>query len=46
MLFLGSRKTKSVMAASRFTSLSEENIIQLLKDKDSENIKKSTKQIA
>ena len=31
------------MAASRF-SLSEENIAQLLNDKDSENTKKSTKQ--
>ena len=31
------------MAASRFSSLSEENIAQLLNDKDSEN-KKSTKQ--
>jgi len=32
------------MAASRFRSLSEENIVQLLNDKDSENTKKSTKQ--
>ena len=32
------------MAASRFSSLSEENIAQLLNDKDSENTKKSTKQ--
>ena len=32
------------MAASRFRSLSEENIPQLLNDKDSENTKKSTKQ--
>ena len=32
------------MAASRFRSLSEENIAQLLNDKDRENIKKSTKQ--
>jgi len=32
------------MAVSRFRSLSEENIAQLLNDKDSENIKKSTKQ--
>ncbi len=32
------------MAASRFTSFSEENITQLLNDKDSENTKKSTKQ--
>ena len=31
------------MAASRFRSLSEENIAQLLNDKDSENVKKSTK---
>ena len=31
------------MAASRFTSLSEENITQLLNDKDSENTKKFTK---
>ena len=31
------------MAASRFTSLSEENITQLLNDKDSENTKKLTK---
>ena len=31
------------MAASRFRSLSEENIAQLLNDKDSENNKKSTK---
>ena len=31
------------MAASRFTSLSEENITQLLIDKDSENTKKLTK---
>ena len=44
MLFLVSRKTKSEMAASRFTSLSEENITQLLNHKDSENTKKSTKQ--
>ena len=44
MLFLVSRKTKSEMDASRFTSLSEENSIQLLNDKDSENTKKSTKQ--
>ena len=33
------------MAASRFRSLSEENIAQLLNDKDSENTKKSTKQL-
>ena len=32
------------MAASRFRSLSEENIAQLLNDKDSENTKKSAKQ--
>ena len=32
------------MTASRFRSLSEENIAQLLNDKDSENIKTSTKQ--
>ena len=32
------------MAASRFRSLSEENIPQLLNDKDSENTKKLTKQ--
>ena len=32
------------MAASRFRSLSEENIAQLLNDKDSENTKKSTEQ--
>ena len=32
------------MAASRFSSLSEENIAQLLNDKDSEKTKKSTKQ--
>ena len=32
------------MAASRFRSLSEENIAQLLNDKDRENTKKSTKQ--
>ena len=32
------------MAPSRFRSLSEENIAQLLNDKDSENTKKSTKQ--
>ena len=32
------------MAASWFTSLSGENIAQLLNDKDSENTKKSTKQ--
>ena len=32
------------MAASRFRSLSEENIAQLLNDKDSENTKKSKKQ--
>ena len=32
------------MAASRFRSLNEENIVQLLNDKDSENTKKSTKQ--
>ena len=32
------------MAASRFRNLSEENIAQLLNDKDSENTKKSTKQ--
>ena len=31
------------MAASSFTSLSEENITQLLNDKDSENTKKLTK---
>ena len=31
------------MAASRFRSLSEENIAQLLNDKDSDNTKKSTK---
>ena len=36
--------TKSEMAASKFTSLSEENITQLLNDKDSENTQKSTKQ--
>ena len=39
-LFLLSRK----MAASRFRSFSEENIAQLLNDKDSENTKKSTNQ--
>ena len=39
-----SRNTKSEMDASRSASLSEENIAQLLKDKDSENTKKSTKQ--
>ena len=44
MLFLLSRKTKSEMAWSRFTSLSKENITQLLKDEDSENTKESTKQ--
>ena len=43
MLFLVSRKTKSEMAVSRFTSLSEENITQLLND-DGENTKKLTKQ--
>ena len=32
------------MAASRFRSLREENIAQLLNDKDSENTKKSMKQ--
>ena len=32
------------MAASRFRSLSEENIAQILNDKDSKNTKKSTKQ--
>ena len=32
------------MAASKFRSLSEENIAQLLNDKDSDNTKKSTKQ--
>ena len=32
------------MPASRFRSLSEENIAQLLNDKDSENTKKSMKQ--
>ena len=32
------------MAASRFRSLSKENIAQLPNDKDSENSKKSTKQ--
>ena len=32
------------MAASRFGSLSEENIAQLLNDKDSDNTKKWTKQ--
>ena len=32
------------MAASRFRGLSEENIAQLLNDKDSENTKKSMKQ--
>ena len=32
------------MAASRFRSLSEDNVAQLLNDKDSENTKKSTKQ--
>ena len=32
------------MAASRFRSSSEENIAQLLNDKDSENTKKSAKQ--
>ena len=32
------------MAASKFRSLSEENIAQLLNDNDSENTKKSTKQ--
>ena len=32
------------MAARRFRSLSEENIAQLLNDKDSENTKTSTKQ--
>ena len=31
------------MDASRFTSLSEENITQLLNDKDSENTKELTK---
>ena len=34
------------MAASRFRSLSEENIAQFLNDKDSENTKKLTKQLA
>ena len=43
-LKLGDQKTKSEMAASWFTSLSEENITQLLNDKDSENTKKSMKQ--
>ena len=33
------------MAASKFRSLSEENIAQLLNDKDSENTKKPTKQL-
>ena len=33
------------MAVSRFRSLSEENISQLLNDKDSENTKKSMKHI-
>ena len=33
------------MAASRFRSLSEENIAQLCNDKDSENTKKATKHI-
>ena len=32
------------MAASRFKSLSEKNIAQLLNDKNSENAKESTKQ--
>ena len=32
------------MAASRFRSLSEENIARLLNDEDRENTKKSTKQ--
>ena len=32
------------MAASKFRSLSEENIAQLLNDKSSENDKRSTKQ--
>lgn len=32
------------MAASRFRSFSEDNIAQLLSDKDSESTKKSTKQ--
>ena len=32
------------MAVSRLTGLSEENITQLLNDKDSDNTKKSTKQ--
>ena len=32
------------MVASRFRSLNEENIAQLLNDEESENIKKSTKQ--
>ena len=41
VLFLVSRKTKSEMAAIRFTSLSEENITQLLNNKDSEDTKKS-----
>ena len=44
MLILVSRKTKSEMAANRFTRLSEENITQSLYDKNSENTKKSTKQ--
>ena len=42
MLFLISKETECEMAASRFTSLSEENIIQLPYDKDSGNTK-STK---
>ena len=33
------------MAASRFKSLSEENIAQLANDKDSDNTKKLTKQL-
>ena len=43
-VILVSRKTKSDMAASRFTSLCEKNITQLFNNKDSENTKKSTKQ--
>ena len=46
MLFLVSRKTKGEMAATRFSSLSKENInTQLLTDKGSENTKTLTKQI-
>ena len=44
LLFLASRKTKSEMSASKFTSLSNEDITQLLNDKDRDNTKKSTKQ--